>query len=107
MNSTLLNKKINLVKLFSHDEMTDEPNYIKVYSTYANVALSSSMKFESSKGTDISSTNGTLIFRDNNLMRCIDVNNLFVRYNNKYFKVSSDIIEAEKGYLKCSIISSI
>ena len=106
MNSTLLNTKIDFLKYISNDILNDNPNYIKILSIYANVKTSSSMNFESSKGTDISNTTGTVIFRDNQLLRTIDVNNLFIRYKNKIFKVFSDITESEKGYLTCSIISN-
>jgi hypothetical protein len=87
--------------------LDDKPIYEEVFSTYANISFSSNMKFEPSKGTDITTTTANVIFRYSSKAFNLSLNDLFIKYNNNYYKVSSEVIEdAEKGYLKCTIISN-
>ena len=102
MTADNLTKKITFHRQVSNSLLTDKPIYETLFSTYANIVWGSNGGFNSLRGSDIIKVSATVQIRNTANVKNLSLHNLFVSYNNRFYKVTTDLYESEqyKGYLK-------
>lgn len=97
-DSSSLDKKISVKRQVSNS-LDDSPKYMDLFSCYANIVFTAQSTFDSDKGTDISKVNLNITVRDSINWQNIDINNLFLQYKSKIYKIETIPIEVQDGFL--------
>ena len=103
-----LTKKISFVRQTSNNTLTDNPVYEVLFITYANISFNGTGSFNTARGTDILKASATVQIRATANIKNISLDNLFICYNNQYYKVITPITEADiAGIYKFNVESVI